>query len=293
MRRIISWAAVALIATVGAVLIGPYFFPWTPLNCSHLDIDIRTGRVRWSRYLAFCKVSERVDQTSLVRLLPSDRIAATEPDWQRVSTFSPGVNHSPHYRFHGAIGQIRDLELIWQDARVDASTRLRMALHLLALWQFDESDRMAGNYIDGLSDLHEAGKRESLLKSIRALEIPEERVESARVVITVRYPDGRLMERVEGYRDPGGQFVRHGLFETWHANGKRQCYGHCDRGTHHDRRFEWNDEGKLITIEVFDHNELADYESEDLEKHPDYEEARRVAEGRPDACAGGSDRPRP
>jgi hypothetical protein len=279
MRRVCSMGIVLLVVAFVALYVIPTFIPWTPLNCLYEDVDICTGRSRVSWYLAFCKVSERVHETALSRVLPRELIEGVRPHWERVNTFSPGVRHSPHHRFHGASSQIRDLELLWQNANVDELTKRKMALHLLVLWQFDGSYILAGHYIQGLLGLTDQSQREPLLQSIRTLEIPEERVEGDHRVLTVYYPDGHPMERVQGYRDSSGRFVRHGIWETWHANGKRSCYGHLEQGEHHGPRFEWDQDGKLMCVETFNHGELVGYESEHLASRPDYEEALRRSDG--------------
>ena len=86
-------------------------FPWTPFNCWHEDVDINTGKIRYSRYLLFyCVKTEIRDSPLSLALLPQERNGVT-PDWRRVNTFSPGRRVSPHHMFHGAFYQIRELEL--------------------------------------------------------------------------------------------------------------------------------------------------------------------------------------
>jgi hypothetical protein len=293
LRRIVSWGLIAIVVLVAAVLVVSWFIPWTPLNCRHDDVDIRTGRIRHSQYLALCKVSESVEETVLSRVLAQEMIENLEPDWERVNTFSPGIRYSPHYRFHGALSQIRELEILWQEAKVDLSTQRKMASHVLALWQLDGSYFSAGRYLDGLSDLLDAKKREPLLRTIGALTMPEEHVEGDHLVLTVFYPDGHPMERVRGYRDSSSQFVRHGTWETWHLSGKRECYGHFGSGTHHGQRFNWDSDGKLASIERFNHNELIDYESQNLETRPEYAEAQGLLETGSYDRMDGSETPRP
>ena len=139
MKRVCSWLVISLLVLIAAVVVVPTFIPWTPINCTQQDVDIRTGRIRYSRYLAYCKVSERVEESALSRVLPREMVEGVKPEWEPVNTFSPGLHHSPHYRFHGAFGQIRDIEILWEAGKVDESTRRKIASHVLAHWQFHGS----------------------------------------------------------------------------------------------------------------------------------------------------------
>ncbi len=282
MKRACSKVLISLLVLIAAVVVVPIFIPWTPINCTQQDVDIRTGRVRYSRYLAFCKVFERVEESALSRVLPREMVEGVKPEWERVNTFSPGLGHSPHYRFHGAFGQIREIEILWEAGEVDESTRRKIASRILALWQFDGSYFNADRYIDGLSDLTDINKPGPLVRTIDALEMPEEHVEGDHRVLTMYYPDGRPLERAQGFRDSSGQFVRHGIWEAWYPNGKRECYANLDHGIHHGRRFDWDSDGKLIAIKKFNHNELIEYESQSLVAHPEYAEALRLSGIGPD-----------
>lgn len=96
-----------------------------------------TGQLRFTRYLLFCKVSERIKPSPLSKILSPDMIDDTTPKWYRVNTFSPGVYHSPHYIFHSAIYQIHTLERIWEMSEIydfPQDLKKQTALHVLALW---------------------------------------------------------------------------------------------------------------------------------------------------------------
>ena len=85
------------------------------------------------------------------------------------------------------------------------------------------------------------------------------------------------MERFEGYQNSAGEFIANGVWESWHADGKRAVYGHFREGRHDGRRFEWDRDGKLIAIEGFRDNELTEYEGTNLVSHPDFEKANELA----------------
>ena len=288
LRRVASWGSIAIVVLIAAVVVVPWFMPWTPINCGYDEVDIRTGRTRSSWYLAGCKVYNRVMDSALSRALPRELVDGVTPDWKTVNTISPGIGHSPHHRFHGAISQIRSLAYRWEDANVDESTRRIMASHLLAIWQFYGGYYEAGRYIQGLRDLSDPNKRGPLLRTIATLTIPEEHAEGDHLILTVSYPDGLPMERVRGYRDTSGRFVRHGTCETWHPDGKRERYEHFDRGMRHGRGFQWDEDGKLTSVYQYKHNQLVNYESHYFQGRPEYAEAQRLIGTRPDDRTGGS-----
>jgi hypothetical protein len=225
-RRIIAACTFLIGVVLALVFVVPIFHPWTELNCRHQDVDIKTGRLRFQRYLLFCKVSERIEESSLSRVLPPSVLADTKPEWQRVNTFSPGTLNSPHYIFHGAISQIHDLKLWWDVAEVPDSIRQKTALHVLAIWQYAGDYFLADRYIYALADLDDRSKRDALIESIQKLQMPQEEVKGSVIIRTVFYPNGQPMDRVQGYRGADGQFVRNGFWESWYPGGKRSDYGH-------------------------------------------------------------------
>src|SRR5262245_29409864 len=114
MRRVCLAGGVLFIVCVIALLVIPYFVPWTELNCQHQDLDTHTGRSRITNFLAFCKVSERIEETPISRALSREFIDGAKPKWTRVNTFSPGLRYSPHYYFHGSFSQISMLAAKWE-----------------------------------------------------------------------------------------------------------------------------------------------------------------------------------
>lgn len=145
-------------------------FQWSPLNCWHDDVDITTGRVRHTRYLLFCQIGDRIEDTWISRAAGASNAL---PDWQRVNTFSPGVRYSPHYRYHGAINQIQTAELADAMITFDPEARSKVANNLLRLWQNSGSDISADEYVEKVAQaalaLHEEGRL-----SFTAADIPEE-----------------------------------------------------------------------------------------------------------------------
>jgi hypothetical protein len=111
------------------------FFPWSTLNCSTIEIDLCSGKMRSTRYILFIPLKTSISDTPLSRALtPTDR-SANQNNWQPVATHSPGVSHSPYYTYHAALGQIRELDLIWEAREVPHELRRTQGLHLLELWE--------------------------------------------------------------------------------------------------------------------------------------------------------------
>lgn len=137
-RRRSTWIAAGLVTpcVVVLVLISGVFV-WSPLNCWHADIDINSGRVRRSWYLLYVQVRREIEPTWVSR-------AAAQPlgpaEWHRVTTFSPGTDHSPHYAYHSALAQVVSLEQ--QDALVmfTPQARRQVAREALRRWQAGSAD---------------------------------------------------------------------------------------------------------------------------------------------------------
>lgn len=132
---------VALAGLLLPPLIVPVFFPWSPINCWHEEINIKTGQARHTRSLWFVTVSARVEDTPLSEALRGEIVDVSDIEpWHRVNTFSPGVHHSPHYRYHAALHQAKQLDAAFQMLDVGPEDRQSIAKEVLRLWQVD------GNY---------------------------------------------------------------------------------------------------------------------------------------------------
>jgi hypothetical protein len=279
MRRI--WLSVlALLAVILlAVTFVPFFFQWSPLNCWHEDVDITTGRIRRQWILLFVKVNESIEETPLSEVVLRGQPPPRTPQWQRVNTFSPGIHYSPHYRYHGAGHQIRTLAELWNlPAPHDFPPELKesTARHVLALWQ-EGSDHRAGDYIMQLYEVMDDENRSGIIEAVGRIKMPEFETVGKVTRKAFFYPNGRLMERFEGYLNASGEFTADGVWESWHADGKRAVYGHFREGQHDGRRFEWDRDGKLMAIKGFGNNELTEYEGSNLASHPDFETANELA----------------
>ena len=278
-RRHITWTIIAASILLLAVFLVSMLMPWTPINCRHEDVDLTTGRLRYSRHLLFCKVSERIEDSPITKVLQLDVLGRRTPEWRRVNTFSPGVHYSPHYTFHGAIHQIHTLATVWDMANeygFSEELKQKTALDVLAIWQQSGSDFLAGDYISCLYDLTDEAKRQRILTALPKLQMPLVETNGTEVIHTVFFPNGQPMDRIHGYVDKHGKFIRHGVWERWAADGTRVLYGHFENGEHHGRRFEWDRDGKLSSISAYNHGELSEYQYQNLENHPDFKAAQQL-----------------
>ena len=147
-RRLLTYATIAVVAVPCMLICGVFLglLPWWSVNCSHHDVDLRSGRLRYTRYLFWVPVQEKIEDSALTKELRRGDVADTTPSWRRAVTHSPG-RHSPHYVFHSAIGQIRELEMLWRLADFAPEARRASAKRVLQLWQEHGHDREAGEYL--------------------------------------------------------------------------------------------------------------------------------------------------
>lgn len=249
--------------------------PWTKLNCTDQEMDINSGRLRFSRYVLFCRVSQRIEDSPLSTALPPDAHPRGYPEWQHVNRFSPGVHHSPHFAFHSGIFQIRSLVDAWEMLRLTPNLRQRTALHVLALWKHEGRDSLASRYITELSNLEGNSRREGYILKLETLEMPKLETNGSVVAQTVFFPSGQPLDRFESNISEG-RLIKHGVWEAWYPDGKRELYGHYKNGQLEGRRFQWDREGTLTAIEGFKAGELTEYESTNLTNHPDYSLAQKL-----------------
>jgi len=140
-------------------LVVPVFSPWSDINCEHQEINIKTGQARYSRSLWFARISERTEDTALSRALGGETVNAAEMEaWHRVNTLSPGVGHSPHYRYHGALSQAKEFELLRQAYGLNEADAAKLAREVLIQWQTNGSYFAAGKLLqDKMTELEQVG----------------------------------------------------------------------------------------------------------------------------------------
>jgi hypothetical protein len=214
------WLAVGgviFLVGVGMIALYPGAGAWSPVNCWHYDVDIRTGKTRYLRYLFLVNTRTEIKDSALSLALSPEERTDIPPEWRRVNTFSPGVHHSPHYTYHGALNQIRELEGTWEMFSFTPEQKRKSARDVLALWQRSGSDsavsRYLGDLFNGLNEKN-GSDREEYFRNFQAVEVCSETNKGDIVEITLRYPDGTLMERRE-VSVRNGERVSNGRVVTW------------------------------------------------------------------------------
>lgn len=287
MRKTI-WIWVLLCVVVLAMIaywVPPFFAPWTEWNCWHQEVDISTGRLRFSRYFFFYKLSEYVRDSAVSQALPKDLLQNAKPNWHFVNTFSPGPgsNYSPHYIFHSAIAQIYEFTKMvdrrW--VKVPEDVKQKIAMHIVALWQHYGTDCLAGYYLDGLGtelldcEFSRAASK-VIFDKLRSITMPEITTKGGVTRYTVFYHDGQPWDMFEGYVDATGGIVRHGIAICWYKNGKKKLYASFKHGMLDGLRFQWEKDGTISCIEKFHNNELVDYARKNISDHPAYKIAKEL-----------------
>ena len=154
-RRLLRWTLLLLVAAPILLLIASElgFFPWSGINCTTQEVDIYSGRIRHSRHLLFIPVERRVEDSTLTKALLPEDTATVRAEWYTALTFSPGLRYSPHYIFHSAIHQMRQLEGAWELAQFTPAARRASAKCVLQLWQQSGGDDGASDYLRAVSEL--------------------------------------------------------------------------------------------------------------------------------------------
>jgi hypothetical protein len=141
-KRIIFWfcfvlALVALIREFWPIC-PPPFPTW---NCETQEINIKTGQARYRRYRFFVKIRDETKDTVLSKAI-AEPVSVTDIEaWHTVNQFAPpSFQISPHYRFHGALSQVEDVEMLQTTYALGKSNVAIIARQLLTGWQTN------GNY---------------------------------------------------------------------------------------------------------------------------------------------------
>ena len=154
--RCLKWVPL----TIVVLLVSPFvlqligFFQWSPLNCWHYDVDINSGRIRYTRFFAYICVRQRVEESALSRALQPGDYYGSEPNWHRVVTLSPRVHYSPNYVYGPAMSQIRELELGWKAGNFTPAAQRSSAKRVLEIWRREDGARPARSYLSALLNLN-------------------------------------------------------------------------------------------------------------------------------------------
>lgn len=155
-----KFAILTLLCLAFAPIVVPYFDAWSEINCRHLDIDIKTGRVRASRYLWFFEISRQVGDSFVSEALEGERVDVADiAEWHHAITTSHAYAHSPHYAFHGALHQIRQIEIANAVSEFTPQRKKQIARELLTRWQTDGWYMPADRFVESVMDESVANER--------------------------------------------------------------------------------------------------------------------------------------
>jgi len=139
---------IVILVAVGLALpaVNTAFEKWPKLGCEFCDVDISTGRTRQTRYLLYCKTSEKIEDSILTWTI-GQFPEGVEPDWRRAytSTFLGRYPYHPRYRL--AIRQMREVEMMWQLCSFSDEAKSQMARTILDKWQSDGISPGAEEYV--------------------------------------------------------------------------------------------------------------------------------------------------
>ncbi len=271
-------AIILLIAALAESFVLPLFLPWSEWNCRHQEIDLSSGRKRFTHYRFHLKISERVEETEISQALPPHLLRNNEPDWKKVNTFSPGSHHSPHYIYHSAYAQLRNLTDWWEMSEVPSIIKAKTAQDLLAIWKYSGSDDLAKDYLRGLYSLFENRSREAAFSILESTHIPLLETNYSTITLTLSYPDGTPLLRSQNTYGSDGKLIKNGEYLTWRINGKINYYTTFKNGEIDGYIFDWDESGILTGIRSFREGELREYESKNLTQHPAFSIAERIIE---------------
>jgi hypothetical protein len=152
-KKCLIYVSISVLVLIAFIGILPRFFPWTPVNCWTYEVDIYTGRIRYTRYFCFIQVKRYIVESAISQALRAEDYIPNGPEWHAVLTLSPGIHNSPHYVFHSAMNDIKRLEGTWQCGRFTFEARRQSAKRIITLWQESKNDSKAGKYIFDLEEL--------------------------------------------------------------------------------------------------------------------------------------------
>lgn len=138
-----------------APLVVPIFSSWSRINCREQEIDVLSGLRQDTRFIYWIPVSRKVSSTSLSKALSVNESETRERHWNHVNSFGPYTHHSPHYIYHSAFSQIKNLEIIWNMFEIDAAEREVTAKGLLHEWQITGTDSSADAYLQEVMKIAE------------------------------------------------------------------------------------------------------------------------------------------
>jgi hypothetical protein len=117
------------------------------VTCRQEDINIKTGRARYSRYVFSLRVSEVLKDTPLSVARAGQVIDATSIQaWRPVHTFPLESTISPTRRLSAALVQADEIRMLAEIYYLTADPQNEIAPKVLTLWQTGGDCRTTGKY---------------------------------------------------------------------------------------------------------------------------------------------------
>jgi len=113
---------------------------WSGMWCEYQDVDINTGRIRYTRNFWHRKTSERIERTLITEALSKDFLANSTSEWKRVYTIPFIIGISPSYLYHSAILRIRTIERDWETNSISRGEQQEIAKKVIKYWHENKRD---------------------------------------------------------------------------------------------------------------------------------------------------------
>jgi hypothetical protein len=116
--------------------------------CEIQEVDINSGKIKYTTYILFIPIHTEISKTEL------SNYAEITPNscWKYVNLFVGMSKVSPHYKFHGAIAQIQEIELAWTLSKASPEQRRIDTARLLKSWQSTKSYFAAAKIVSNIQE---------------------------------------------------------------------------------------------------------------------------------------------
>ena len=149
-RRIVVLLAIILLGACIYCVIALLVNPWSRLYNEEQELDLNSGRARFTRHVFYCQVRQEITETPLSRAISTSGKQGGNEKWVKVNVFGLGTSNSPHFYYHGAFFQIGELATYWERGNFDQKAREKTAQQLLQVWRDGGSYRAARPYFEHL-----------------------------------------------------------------------------------------------------------------------------------------------
>jgi len=139
-RKLVLVVAILICVSIVPIVltVNEVCWRWPKLCCEFDDVDINTGRTRHTRYLLYCKISEKIEDSLLTKTI-GQFPDGVQPDWQHVYTSHLQIANRVHihHAYHGAFAQIHNVDVIWQLFAFSDEAKRYLVQTVLDKWQSD------------------------------------------------------------------------------------------------------------------------------------------------------------